>query len=59
VALLGFNLGVEIGQASIVVLFLPVAFALRRTWLYRRPVLAGGSLAVAAIAVMWTVERLA
>jgi hypothetical protein len=43
-ALLGFNLGVEAGQLAIVAVFLPLAFALRRTWLYRRGVLVGGSL---------------
>jgi hypothetical protein len=57
-ALLGFNLGVELGQAAIVALFLPLAFAARGTWAYRRLVLAGGSLAVALVALAWTAERL-
>jgi hypothetical protein len=58
-ALLGFNLGVELGQAAIVAVFLPLAFLVRSTWFYRRVVLAGGSLAVAGVAVVWTLERLA
>jgi hypothetical protein len=58
-ALVGFNLGVELGQAAIVVVFLPIAFALRRTWVYRRLLLAGGSTAVVAIAAWWTIARLA
>jgi len=56
-SLFGFNIGVEIGQLAIVALFLPVAFALRGTWAYRRAVLAGGSIAIAAIAGVWLIER--
>src|SRR6185312_900214 len=40
-ALVGFNLGVEVGQLAIVGLFLPVAFLLRDTWTYRRVVAVG------------------
>jgi hypothetical protein len=56
-ALLGFNLGVEAGQLAIVAVFLPWAFALRRGVFYRRWVLTGGSLAIAALAALWFVER--
>lgn len=56
-SLFGFNAGVELGQLAIVALFLPVAFALRGTWAYRRAVLTGGSVAVAAIASVWLIER--
>jgi hypothetical protein len=56
-SLFGFNVGVELGQLAIVALFLPVAFALRGTWAYRRAILAGGSAAIAAIASVWLVER--
>ena len=56
-ALLGFNLGVEGGQLAIVAVFLPVAYALRHTWLYRRGVLVGGSLLIALIAAAWFIER--
>jgi HupE / UreJ protein len=56
-SLFGFNIGVEIGQLAIVALFLPVAFALRGTWAYRRAMLAGGSIAIAAIAGVWLIER--
>ncbi|MDP3225089.1 MAG: HupE/UreJ family protein, partial [Rubrivivax sp.] len=38
-ALLGFNIGVELGQLAIVAVFLPLAFVLRRTQLYRKGVL--------------------
>jgi hypothetical protein len=56
-ALLGFNLGVEAGQLAIVAAFLPLAYALREGLFYRRVVLWGGSLAIAAIAAAWFVER--
>jgi hypothetical protein len=57
VALVGFNLGVEVGQIAIVAAFLPLAYFLRRTWLYRRVVLVGGSGAIATVAGLWFVER--
>lgn len=56
-ALAGFNVGVELGQLAIVGLFLPLAYALRRTALYRRWVMAGGSLAIALLAALWLIER--
>jgi hypothetical protein len=57
-SLFGFNAGVEFGQLFIVCAFLPLAYALRATWTYRRVVLAGGSMAIAAIAGVWLVERI-
>ena len=56
-ALVAFNLGVELGQLAIVAVFLPIAFALRDTRLYRRAILVGGSLFVAGIATVWLIER--
>lgn len=56
-ALLGFNLGVELGQLAIVAAFLPLAFAARDTWFYRRMIFVGGSVAIALIAALWMVER--
>ena len=56
-ALVAFNIGVELGQLAIVALFLPVATALRDTRLYRRAILVGGSLLVATIAMLWLIER--
>jgi hypothetical protein len=57
VALVGFNLGVEVGQIAIVGAFLPPAYFLRRTWLYRRFVLVGGSGAIIVVAALWFLER--
>jgi hypothetical protein len=56
-ALVGFNLGVEVGQMAIVVAFVPIAFALRRTLFYRHGVLTFGSILVALIAGYWFVQR--
>jgi hypothetical protein len=56
-ALVGFNLGVEAGQLAIVALFLPLAYAGRDTWFYRRVVVVGGSAAIALIAALWMIER--
>ena len=56
-ALVAFNVGVELGQLAIVAAFLPLAWRLRRTWAYRKGILVGGSLAVIAIAAIWLVER--
>jgi hypothetical protein len=57
IALVGFNLGVEGGQLAVVSAFLPLAYWLRATWLYRRLVFMGGSLAIVAVAGTWLVER--
>jgi HupE / UreJ protein len=55
--LLGFNLGVELGQLAIVAVFLPLAWALRATVFYRTWVFRGGSLGIAVLAAVWLVER--
>lgn len=56
-ALIGFNLGVELGQLAIVACFLPIAFFLRRTWFYKSPMLRVGSAFIVLIAVAWCSER--
>jgi HupE / UreJ protein len=56
-ALVAFNVGVELGQLAIVAIFLPVAYALRRSRFYQRFVMVGGSLVVAVIAMLWLLER--
>jgi hypothetical protein len=57
VALLGFNVGVELGQLAIVLAFLPLAFSMRSTAFYRSLVFRFGSALVAVIGAVWTVER--
>jgi hypothetical protein len=56
-SLASFNVGVEVGQLAIVAVFLPAAFALRATTLYRSVVVKAGSSAIAVVALMWFVER--
>ena len=56
-SLLGFNLGVEVGQMAIVAVFLPVAFLVRNTVFYRKGVFVGGSLLTMLLAGLWLVER--
>ncbi|HET9622382.1 MAG TPA: HupE/UreJ family protein, partial [Kofleriaceae bacterium] len=58
--LLGFNLGVELGQLVIVVIALPLAWLAARelgAGRYRRRVLPALSIAIAAIALKWLIER--
>jgi len=57
VALGGFNLGVELGQIAIVLVFLPFAWRLRHTIFYRWVVVLGGSLAIAVLGIIWTLQR--
>ena len=56
-SLLGFNLGVETGQLAIVSGFLPLAYLLRNTALYRKGVFLGGSIFTLLVALVWLVER--
>ena len=56
-SLAGFNIGVETGQLAIVAVFLPLAYALRRSWAYRRLALGGGSAVIALVASVWLAER--
>jgi hypothetical protein len=56
-ALGGFNVGVELGQLAIVLVFLPVAWLLRHTRFYRWVVVTGGSAAIVVLGLFWTLDR--
>ena len=56
-SLVGFNLGVEIGQIVIVAAFLPLAFVLRNSRFYQRGIFVSGSLLIVLLASIWLVER--
>lgn len=56
--LLGFNLGVELGQAAIVLVFVPVAYLLRQTHFYQRIFVPVGSLSIMMLAGVWLAQRL-
>lgn len=56
-SLVGFNVGVELGQVAIVAVFLPLAFLARHTAFYRKAVFAGGSSLIVLVALVWLAER--
>jgi hypothetical protein len=56
-ALVGFNVGVEVGQLAVVLIFVPIAFALRNTRLYRYALMPGGAVAISAVAAYWLTMR--
>lgn len=58
-ALLGFNLGVELGQLLVVCVALPLLFALRNRRWYAGAAMPLLSLGIAALAVGWLWQRLA
>jgi HupE / UreJ protein len=55
-SLLGFNLGVEVGQVAIILMIFPALFLLRRVKIYDF-VLKLGSGTAAVLALGWTIER--
>ncbi len=57
VSLLGFNLGVEIGQLLLVLLLMPLAYVSRQTQGYSSVALRAGSIVIAVISLGWFIER--
>ena len=56
-ALVAFNLGVELGQLAIVGIFLPSAYLLHTTRFYKGLILTTGSAVIALIASIWLIQR--
>jgi hypothetical protein len=56
-ALLGFNVGVEIGQLAIVMVVVPLMYAARRTVTFRRGLMPLGAIIVSCVAAYWFVDR--
>lgn len=56
ISLLGRNIGIEIGQAIVVLVLFPALFLLRRLVAYR-PLFVGVSILLSLIAVGWAIER--
>jgi hypothetical protein len=54
--LIGFNTGVELGQVAIVVVLLPILFAVRKRN-YARLVVAPVSFVIGGIAMLWFIQR--
>ena len=57
ISLLAFNLGIETGQMAVVLAVMPVIYALRAGPFYRRALMPWGSAAIAALALVWLVQR--
>ncbi|NND59810.1 MAG: HupE/UreJ family protein [Gammaproteobacteria bacterium] len=55
--LIGFNLGVEIGQLAIAAVVLPLIYALRNVVFYRRVLVPAVSVATALVATHWLLDR--
>ena len=56
-ALIGFNLGVEIGQIGILSVYIPISYAIRNTRFYKYIVFYIGSILIVCIAGAWLAER--
>ena len=57
IALVSFNIGVELGQLAIVSVFFPVAFSVRDSRFYQPVKLRLGSAVIGVIALGWIVQR--
>lgn len=58
-ALLSFNIGVELGQLTVVAIVMPLLFAVRHQRWYARYAMPALSLLIAGLAVWWLSQRLA
>lgn len=56
-ALVGFNLGVEVGQLALVLVFIPCAYGLRATRFYRFAFMPGGAVVIGLVAAYWLTVR--
>jgi hypothetical protein len=57
-ALFSFNLGIELGQLSCILIFFPLALVLRHLAFYRDLMFKGGSLAACLLALLWMTQRM-
>ncbi|WP_350560462.1 HupE/UreJ family protein [Psychrobacter sp. CAL346-MNA-CIBAN-0220] len=57
-ALLSFNVGIELGQLVFIVLVFPIALLLRHTRFYKSVIFYAGSLISIVIALWWFFERI-
>ena len=56
-SVLAFNLGVELGQLAILAVAIPVLIAIKRFTWYRKWAMPSGSMGIALIALLWSIER--
>ncbi len=57
-ALLSFNMGIELGQIGCILLFFPLALVLRRTVFYREIIFQAGSGLACLLAFIWMTQRM-
>ena len=57
ISLLGFNVGVELGQVAIIAAIFPILFLLRKTKIYNK-ILVYTSLVLIIISLYWCIERI-
>lgn len=55
--LIGFNLGVELGQLAVVLIAFPLLFHLRTRRYYRHALMPAASIAIGVLALAWLIER--
>lgn len=56
-SLIGFNIGVELGQLAIVTVAMPAVFLIRSSAFYLRVALPAGAAAIGCLAIYWAVTR--
>ncbi len=56
-SLFAFNLGIETGQLAVVLAVMPIIYRMRNGTLYRNTLMPLGSAAIAALALVWVVQR--
>jgi hypothetical protein len=56
-SILAFNIGVELGQLSILIIALPLLISIRHYQWYNKWLMPVGSFAIALIALQWSLER--
>lgn len=57
-ALFSFNFGIELGQITCILIFFPIALALRDRVFYRQVMFKGGSIAACVLALLWMTQRM-
>lgn len=57
-ALFSFNFGIEIGQITCILIFFPIALALRERVFYRQVMFQGGSVVACVLALLWMTQRI-
>lgn len=57
-ALFSFNFGIELGQITCILIFFPIALALRPRVFYRQIMFKGGSIVACALALLWMTQRM-